>query len=540
MMTSEILTRWKDAEAQKQPWNAHWEDLSRLMSVRRLGFTSDQMEGANRAEDLFDGTPLQAARGLANGIGGLLRPEGRDWYKLRVDDDRAEADGAAQEWLSMAAENLRDAVEAPSARFDQATGEVDLDLVVLGTGVLFVGEGRSPGDLLFQSIHLGDATPLFDEDGNAEGMFRKRRYTIRQAVSRFGKEALSEETRKKYEEGKLDEKVDFLHAVLPREEGREDALLARNLPFAAKWIEIQAKADVEEGGFHEFPFVVPRWDTSSGETYGRSPAMIALPDAQTLQAMGETMLVAGERAADPPLMAPNDGSFSEVNTFPGGLSYYDVETAVSLRGRNPFFPLETGANMPLTREMQEDMRELVRSAFYRNVMNLPTEGPQMTATEIIQRKEEYSREIGAVYGRLKTDYTAPKMERAFKIQLRNGALPPIPESLEGKRIAFEYDSPVKRMREEADAFAAAEWAQLQAQRAQIWPEAADIVDAEALARVEAKARRLPFEVVATADAVAAKRKQREEQMAAAQQASMVQDGAAAADKAASALQKVSA
>lgn len=539
MNTPEILARWRDEEARKQPWNAHWEDLSRLMSVRRMGFVSTPEEGGSRVEDLFDGSPMQAARGLANALGGLLRPEGQDWFKLRVDDDQAEADGAAQEWLAQSEEELRDAVEAPQARFGQATGEADLDLVVLGTAILYVGDGKRPGDLLYQSIALTDGTPLFDEDGNAEGMFRRRRFTVRQAMARFGEDALSEETRKKASDKRVDEKVEFLHAVLPREGGREDALIARNMPFAAKWIEVQAKHSVEEGGFHELPFVVPRFDTSSGETYGRSPAMIALPDAQTLQAMGETLLVTGQRAADPPLFAPNDGAFSEVNTFPGGLSYYDVETAVSVRG-NPFFSLDTGSNMPLTREMQQDYREQVRAAFYRNVLNMPTEGPQMTATEVMQRKEEYVREIGAVYGRLSTDYTAPKMERSFKILLRNGRLPPIPESLEGRRVAFEYDSPVKRMREEAAAFAAAEWASLQAQRAEIWPEAADVVDVEALARVEAKARRLPFEVVASADAVAAKRKQRQGQATAAQEAALVQEGASAADKAASALQKVSA
>ena len=57
--------------------------------------------------------------------------------------------------------------------------------------------------------------------------------------------------------------------------------LARNLPFADLVIEVDAKHQVAEAGFHEMPYIVPRWDTSSGEDYGRSPGMIALPDASS-------------------------------------------------------------------------------------------------------------------------------------------------------------------------------------------------------------------------------------------------------------------
>ena len=149
--------------------------------------------------------------------------------------------------------------------------------------------------------------------------------------TRFGRDALSDRVKKLLADGKVDDKVKVLHAVVPRAEGRSDALLARNLPYADIWIDLDDKKAIKTGGFHEFPFVVPRWDTTSGEDHGRSPAMIALPDGDTLQAMGETILVAGQRAADPPLMAPNDGSFDAVNTFPGGLSYYDVETAAQVR-----------------------------------------------------------------------------------------------------------------------------------------------------------------------------------------------------------------
>src|SRR3546814_8347424 len=108
--------------------------------------------------------------------------------------------------------------------------------------------------LLFQSCHLKDAIPVWGEDGNLEGMFRSRMMTLRQAEKRFWKEKLSEATRRRLESGDskaLDEKIEILFAVLPREEGRTDARLARNLPLANIVIEVVASHEVQVSGYPE-------------------------------------------------------------------------------------------------------------------------------------------------------------------------------------------------------------------------------------------------------------------------------------------------
>lgn len=520
-----LIKRWEKLSGGRDTWLSHWEDLARVMLPRRLGFTTSPVNGDRRTEELYDGTPMQAARGLANAIGGMLRRD--KWFHLKTEDASSDE---AKAWIADTEQRMRDALENTKARFRQATGECDLDLVVFGTAEMFIGESRRLGNLLFQSLHLKDGCVLYSDEGEAEGMFRAREYTIRQAIKEFGEDRLSEATRKRLgenREGVLDEKIRFLHAVVPREEGHKGALLSRNLPFTDTWIEIDAKHEVRSGGFHEFPFVVPRWDTSSGEDYGRSPGMIALPDAATLQAMGETMLVAGQRAADPPLMAPNDGSFAEANTFPGGISYYDVETAAAIGGKNPFFPLDTGAHMPLTRDMQLDTRSQIFAAFFRNVLNLPVEGPEMTATEVIQRKEEFIREIGPVFGRLETDYTAPMVMRAFMIMLRGGGFLPIPEELQGRNVRFEYESPVKKVRQQVEAAAARLWVaeHIDAATATQRPEILDVINFDAYSRFTHDANGLPPSIINGTDQIEAIRQQRAEQMQAMQEAQQMQQAA---------------
>lgn len=511
-----LIQRWEKLSEDKGRWHTHWDDLARVMLPRRIGFAQTTVEGDRRTEDNYDSTPMQAARGLANAIGGMLRPEGLPEVQMKAEDDEISETEEAKDWMAQAEETLKAAFNNPKARFRQSSGETDQDLVVFGTAAMFVGESRLKNSLLFQSLHLKDATVFFDEEGSAAGMFRKRRMPLRHLESQFGAERLSEKTREKLQKDP-DQKIDILHAVVPRENGDPEALRAKRLPMGDHWIEIDAKHELSEGGFHEFPFVVPRWDTSSGEDYGRSPGMIALPDSDTLQAMGETILIAGQRAADPPLAVPNDGTFDAINTFPGGLAYYDIETATALRG-NPFFPIESGTNLPISRDMQLDTREQVWAAFFRNVLNLPTSGPQMTATEVIQRKEEFMREIGPVFGRLETDYTAPMVERAFMIMLRAGAFGPIPEVLQGQNVRFEYDSPVIRIRKQIDAAAARLWVQERIDIATSTqrPEILDLVNFDEESRFSADALGIPKDIINSEDAVEAIREARQEAAEAAQ------------------------
>ena len=399
--------------------------------------------------------------------------------------------------------------------------------------------GDAQNHLLYQSVHLKDGYPMFSDEGLPVGLYRTKKMFLWQADAMFGKINLSKELQERIANSRgLDDKVDFLYAVSERKGVNiPDPLLSKNFPYEELWMETESKHIVREKGFQEFPFVIPRWDTSSGEEYGRSPGMIALPDSNTLQAMGETILVAGQRLADPPIMAPNDGAFQEVNTFPGGMSYYDVETASQVGG-NPFFPMISGANLPVTRDMQTDIRNQVAAAFFKNILTLPQNGPQMTATEIIQRKDEFIREVGPVFGRFETDYNQPVAERSFRLLFREDAFPEIPEALAGQDIKFTFDLPVNKIKKQVQSAAATQWAAEIMQMAQIAPEAKHMVNIDALARFKADAAALPHDILNTREEVEAKVKAEQEAMAKQQQLQAMEMMAGAADKGAGAISKL--
>lgn len=526
--TKRLLDRYRFLKIQRSRWLLHWEDLARIMLPRRVGFSSETYSGERRTEEIYDGTAMRSARGLGNAVGQLLRPEGDKWFFIRPENEDLKEDDEVADWLRFAEEKLRAKLYHPKARFRQATGEADLDLVVFGTAVVFVTTAADDRKRLqFNTIDLKDAVIGLDVEGNPDTLFQARKFTVREAAKKFGREKLSQELQDKLNSNSgsdKDEKYDFLRVIEPRGNGRDDAQLARNMKYTDNWIEVAAEQTVKEGGFRSFPAVIPRWDTSSGEVYGRSPGMIALPDAETSNAMSETILVSGQKAADAPIFAPSESSFDAVNTYSGGITYYDVDVA-SQMGGNPFFTLKQDFNLPITRDMQLDVRQQIEAAFFKNVFNLPVKGPEMTATEVMVRKEEFIREIGAVFGRFESDYQSPMIERAFELMLRAGEFDPIPEMLMGEDVNFDYTSPIKKIREQAEVAATRIWMQDITMLQAINQEVIDIVNTDEIARFEARALDLPTQFINAREQVeenraARKQIQKDQQELAAGQAGM--------------------
>lgn len=541
-MTSDVhdlLQRFKGLESERSQWEAHWQDLAEVMHWRRAAFTTDPVPGAPRNEQIYDSTPMLARRGLSAALDGLLKPKTSKWFSLRPADSRLEQDDAAKRWVEDAEDRLFRAIYNRNARFIQRSREVDDDLVTFGTGVLFIGENASLDRFRFLSIHLKDVYIAENSDGEVDTVFVRQRKTARQAIQAFGEDKLSRELRDAAGRDKRPDLLfEFLWVVMPRRDRDPRVRDNRNLPWASLTIEVKAGAVVEESGYHEFPFAIPRWDTSSGELYGRSPGMVALGDSNSLQAMGKTFLVAGQKAADPPLLISDDALVSAPRTFPGGITYFDAETARDFGGRPPITPLETGANLPLTREMQRDVRDQIWLAFFRNVLQLPVDGPQMTAFEVAQRREEFVRTIGPVFGQLESDYIGVVVERCFAIMLRANAFDPLPESLQGRGVRFSFQSPVEQARKQIEAAGAAQAFQFIAPLAQTQPDILDNFDGDAMARDTPETFGIPQKWLRDSEARDTLRQSRNEQAATQQQVQSLIDGAGGIEKAASAAETI--
>jgi hypothetical protein len=162
--------------------------------------------------------------------------------------------------------------------------------------------------------------------------------------------------------------------------------------------------------------------------------------------------------------------------------------------------------------MQTAMRQQVEAAFFKNVFALPIEGRQMTATEILERKEEFMRTIGPVFGRLEADYIGAIVERVFNIMYRANQFPPFPDIGDVEvKIEFEYMSPVQKARKETELASLGRAFEILGPLMEFDPTVVDNIDADQIVRDLPEAGGIPQKWLKTKAHVEEIRAQRAQQ-----------------------------
>ena len=432
-LTKDLLKRFGKLVTQRQTWESHWQEVADYMMPRKADVTKQRSKGDKRSELIFDSSPLHAVELLSASLHGMLTNPSTPWFSLRFKNvDTGDAD-EANEWLQDTTEKMYDAFNR--SNFQQEIFELYHDLITFGTASMFIEEDAD--DIVrFSTRHIGEIYISENNKGRIDTVFRKFKISARAAIQQFGEKNVSNTLRGVAMKDPYEE-VTILHVVYPRENYDPKKKDAKNMPFASCYIELDNKHEISQSGFNEFPYVVPRYLKASFEIYGRSPAMTALPDVKMLNEMSKTTIKAAQKQVDPPLLVPDDGFILPVRTVPGGLNFYRAGT------RDRIEPLNIGANNPLGLNMEEQRRNAIRDTFYVNQLMMQN-GPQMTATEVVQRNEEKMRLLGPVLGRLQSELLRPLIDRTFAILLRKKIFRPAPQFLSGQDIQIEYVSPLAK------------------------------------------------------------------------------------------------
>ena len=161
--------------------------------------------------------------------------------------------------------------------------------------------------------------------------------------------------------------------------------------------------------------------------------MSALPEVKTINVMTETMIMGAQKVIDPPVQLPDDGFILPIEVVPGGINYYRSGTSDRIE------PLFNDTRIDFGFQALEDRRKRIREAYYVDQLQLQ-QGPQMTATEVLQRTEEKMRLLGPMLGRQQAELLRPLIDRVFEIMLRRGKIDAkeFPAVIKGKKITAVF------------------------------------------------------------------------------------------------------
>lgn len=502
-----------------------WQEVMDNFAPASADFTTTQVLGTDYASHLATSYPPLVGRDLIDHFGAMLRPNGVAYAEMYVEGLK---DYEGLSWLQWAGGVQHRAKTHRPAMFDATMKEADRDFALLGNAAMSIDAMPDKSGLLYQGWHLRDMAWSDDLGGRLECVNRRWTPTLSTLVQLFGAEKLSPDLARIWAQGNEPyRRVNCRHIIIPT------SMYHGETPYKTKYVSIHC----EEESFHELecvgarsmPYVIPRWRRIKGVPYAISPAAeVALPEARLLQAMVLTLLEAGEKAVNPPLLAMENVIRSDLNTRAGGVIWRAKDH--DERQGHPLQPiLSDKSGIPLGLELNQKSEMMLRMAFYLDKLELPVRsGTEMTAYEFSKRVEQYIRQVSHLFEPVETEYTGGVEERTFEVLMDHGAFGPpesLPRSLSEAQVQFRFRNPIREAAEQGKGEILREGIELASAAATIDPSAPLVIDIKPALRDALIGKRMPMTWLRSPEAVDAAEKaedeaqQQEQMLAQAQSAS---------------------
>ena len=396
MDVKNLIARFKTLKNKQTQWFKVWSDCARycLPNASPLNVISKKNNGQSKEQPL-DIAGISAATKLASWLYSSTVYQGEEWFSLKARriDGADVHDFEIEEWLQKASAAVLDAIN-PS-NFIQVYQQMLRGYVVFGTTVLY-SEFNDEKELVCKCWDISDGIYIAeDKNGEIDTVFREFEYSARQAAQAFGFDNLHAEIRNIVNDpSQQDRKFKFIHCVFPRKDADKTKKLPKYKEFASIYVDIANEKIVEEGGTDTFPYCVPRF-YNTGEVYGRSPAMSAIPALRALN-MATFQYIENMRASGKPVAFVPTSMADDVDLDPGAVNPYNsADGQVILWSKAG----DISGTLNFIERLKSDIGEI----FYNDVFQYLEDRKNMTATEAQLRYDEMIQGISPVLANLQND-----------------------------------------------------------------------------------------------------------------------------------------
>ena len=430
--------------AQRQPLEYNWQEAFQYLAPERsLGWQGTSVPDSTNTTALrariYDDTAIDACEVLKSTILAGTTPANSLWFNL----DAGQNGERETAWMDGATEFIFTNIHA--SNFDTASNECLSDEIPAGWMVMYIEQARDTnGNLIggynFQSWPLNQCYIACSKPGGiVDTIARIFTPTVEQMVSEYGYKNLSDETKKKFDDGLYTSTVEVAWVIEPNRNAK--GILAKNLPFKSTHYERTTRKIIRESGYEEFPCAVPRWSSIPGTPYATGMGSKVLPTTKTLNQLEALELKNLDIAVNGMWKAADDGVLNPRTVRIG------ARQIIMVADVNNLVPLTTGVDFNIAFAKADDLRQQIRRIMMTDQLT-PAGGPVRSATEIQRDVNQVRTLLSPILSRQNPEYLQVVIERCFGIALRSGALEeelgPIPEGLLGKDYTIRYISPLAR------------------------------------------------------------------------------------------------
>jgi hypothetical protein len=398
-------------------------------------FQQDRNKGHRRHNNIYDNTGTRALRTLGAGMMAGATSPARQWFRLGTADPDLNNYYPVKIWLDDTTRRMQSVFQR-SNTYRTLHGMYE-ELAAFGTSASLV-MGDYKNIIHHYPSTVGEFAIGTDYQGRVNTIYREFEKTVAEVVQEFGYKNCSTTVRNMFDRGSLDQWVPIIHAIEPRSDRDHTKRDALNMEYGSYYFEVGGDPNkfLREGGFKNFPGLVPRWNVVGGDIYGNSPGMEALGDIKQLQHEQLRKAQAIDYKTKPPLQVPTGMKGRDVETLPGGVSFVDAA------GNGIRTTFEVNLDLSHLLADIQDVRGRVNGAFYADLflMLANATDTRMTATEVAERHEEKLLMLGPVLERLHNELLDPLIDSTFARMVEGGIVPPAPPELQGMDLSVEFVS----------------------------------------------------------------------------------------------------
>ena len=430
----EIIEYMGQLESDRANWDQQYQDCTDVAMPSNNQIIDEHSPGEVKL-DLFDTTAEESNIQLASGLYSYMFPtEGRA-FVLEIDDDDLTENDDVKQWLEKTTKVIHKYLI--SSTFREAFFGFLKSLGVFGTACLYEAKGKKTV-ITFINYFFRDIYIARDSDDNVDTVYRRFKFTARQAVQEFGLENLGSQIQEAYGRPKdKNKKFNFIHAVEPREDRDPKIDSPDNMPFSSEYVSrdekllIKTKNGNDASGYPELPYQISVFDRDNMEDLGRSPTMKKLPDIRMANKLKQIRVKGWDKMVDPTIMMPDDGSIWPLASKPGGVIFYRAG------GEKPEY-WEFKGNLAEINNAINETVTTIQKGYFVDMFDPLIDKQNMTATEIMARVEQKLRFLIPIIGRLQSGLFNPMIQRVIGILSKQNKLPEMPPELSGKEFSVMY------------------------------------------------------------------------------------------------------
>lgn len=338
----------------------------------------------------------------------------------------------------------------------------------------------------------------------------EKTYTARQIKEKFGEDNMSK-TSKDMLSQDPDGDIECYVIVMPRGEYNIESDLATDMPWAAYVVEKSGETEADdkilmESGYREFPHLVARWFSYANDVYSaQCPGISALPDVKMLQHSAKRIMQAADKAINPPMRVPR-GYGQRLKLIPGSQNEVSSANADAV---SPLLVINPAMMVPM-QQWAEQTKQVIKEHFFEDLFLtfIADQRSGITATEIMEEKQEKMSVLGPVVGRFMKHVLDPLLVRLFHILNRRGMLPPVPQELQGSDIDVEYVSILAQAQRASERNAISAYVDAVVRMSAVKQDMLDKVDFDQVADELASILGIPAEIIRPDDQVQGIREER--------------------------------